>query len=617
MSIWNDIALWFWRLIPANPIMVRVVSVAGKRTRHLLVRLGYLVVLFVVMLVVGQGACAPNVSTSLVELAKQSTNTFFYVSVAQLLMMCFIAPIFTAAAITQEKDSNTLHILLTTPLSNSQIVFGSLLSRLYFVWVLLLAGVPIFCITMLFGGVTLSEVLLSVGLAGTTALLTGSLAISISVIKVGTRRTIIWFFVGVTVYLLAVGYFGTRAATAVTSAPLSASGMQMSWLAPFHPFLALAVVTGQTPAPSAGELTMYSWPWTWMLASPATAYMTITTLLSLLLVGVSVGFLRKSAKEGEITFLSRFTAFFTRQSPTEERRRKPRVVWDDPIAWREAATRASAGGRSVMRWVLMAAGILAGVMLLIAFESGWWGLSTQQPNQARDWLSLLTLVNLVMLLFFVCSSAASSLTREKESQSMELLQTTPLTSGKIVYGTARGLMQFAGPMIIGPTVMFVIIVFFDLVRSSANRPALTTPEVLILLPLQFFAFAAVAATWSLLVSLKSKKTVKALMVSVGVVIGVGGILAGCGEAIAQVSPGVAAALRPFFPFNAMQTMVDYASAYNLSASNRTPSATDLAAIRITRFVAGLLSAGAYLFAAYVIYSNIVREYDMVLRKQSA
>ncbi|MCH8142939.1 MAG: hypothetical protein IH908_15220 [Proteobacteria bacterium] len=49
-------------------------------------------------------------------------------------------------------------------MTDAQIVLGSLMSRLYFVWVLLLSGLPIFCITMIYGGVTTAEVFESFGL---------------------------------------------------------------------------------------------------------------------------------------------------------------------------------------------------------------------------------------------------------------------------------------------------------------------------------------------------------------------------------------------------------------------------------------------------------------------
>ncbi len=45
-----SIAQYFWRLIPANPILQRVVASGGKRKRDLIFRCGYLgLLIFVVV----------------------------------------------------------------------------------------------------------------------------------------------------------------------------------------------------------------------------------------------------------------------------------------------------------------------------------------------------------------------------------------------------------------------------------------------------------------------------------------------------------------------------------------------------------------------------------------
>ena len=133
---------YVWRLIPANPILLRVVEAGGKRKRDLFVRSGYLALLILVVIfsIVGQGLGGG----SLGELAKVSARLFQQMSYLQLGLVALLAPIFTAGAITQEKDSQTYDILLATPLTNGQIVLGSLLSRLFFVVALLISGVPIF-----------------------------------------------------------------------------------------------------------------------------------------------------------------------------------------------------------------------------------------------------------------------------------------------------------------------------------------------------------------------------------------------------------------------------------------------------------------------------------------
>ena len=113
----------------------------------------------------------------------------------------------------------------------------------------------------------------------------------------------------------------------------------MSWLAPIHPVQALSVVTGQTPAPPLSHVAHYGRITGWLLAYPQYGYMLITTLASVAMVLISLFFVRRGAKEGELTWWSRVAGTVTRSDPSGERRQKPRRVWKNPIAWREAATR--------------------------------------------------------------------------------------------------------------------------------------------------------------------------------------------------------------------------------------------------------------------------------------
>ena len=94
-------------------------------------------------------------SGDLAALARESTILFQQMSYLQLGLVALLSPIFTAGAITQERDSQTYDILLATPLTNGQIVLGSLLSRVFFVVALLVSGIPIFAVTQIFGGVAI------------------------------------------------------------------------------------------------------------------------------------------------------------------------------------------------------------------------------------------------------------------------------------------------------------------------------------------------------------------------------------------------------------------------------------------------------------------------------
>ena len=47
----SDIGISLWRLLPGNPIVVRVIQIGSKRSQHFWARVGYLLVLFFVMLI--------------------------------------------------------------------------------------------------------------------------------------------------------------------------------------------------------------------------------------------------------------------------------------------------------------------------------------------------------------------------------------------------------------------------------------------------------------------------------------------------------------------------------------------------------------------------------------
>ncbi|MBV8779955.1 MAG: ABC transporter permease, partial [Phycisphaerae bacterium] len=192
----------FSRLLPANPILRRVVEAAGKRKRDLFIRCGYLGLL--VILVCLSLASSDSAGGSLAALATASRAIFRQMSVLQLTLVALLAPVLTAGAITQEKDSQTYDILLTTPLTNAQIVLGTLMSRLFFIIALLISGIPVFAVTQIFGGVAISSIVLSFAIAAATACVTGALAMAIATFKVGTRRTIFSFYMFIVVYLVGV-----------------------------------------------------------------------------------------------------------------------------------------------------------------------------------------------------------------------------------------------------------------------------------------------------------------------------------------------------------------------------------------------------------------------------
>jgi ABC-type transport system involved in multi-copper enzyme maturation permease subunit len=84
---------------------------------------------------------------------------FTLLSVFQLLLVCFIAPAFTAGAISLEREKQTLDLLVTTPMRPGGIVVGKLFSALAFVVLLILAGIPVSALVLMYGGASVTDIL--------------------------------------------------------------------------------------------------------------------------------------------------------------------------------------------------------------------------------------------------------------------------------------------------------------------------------------------------------------------------------------------------------------------------------------------------------------------------
>jgi ABC-2 type transport system permease protein len=80
-------------------------------------------------------------------------DLFFTVIYTQLVLLLLMAPIFSAGALTIEKEQRTLAGLLTTLLRPIQIWWGKFVASLMYVTLLLVAGLPVLSVVFAFGGV--------------------------------------------------------------------------------------------------------------------------------------------------------------------------------------------------------------------------------------------------------------------------------------------------------------------------------------------------------------------------------------------------------------------------------------------------------------------------------
>lgn len=104
----------------------------------------------------------------------------------QTLMIAVLAPAATAGAISSEREHQTLELLVVTPISSLAIVLGKLLSALAWVFVLILASIPVTALVFVFGGVAPDDVVRGYAVLFATVIGLGSIGIFFSAL---TRRT--------------------------------------------------------------------------------------------------------------------------------------------------------------------------------------------------------------------------------------------------------------------------------------------------------------------------------------------------------------------------------------------------------------------------------------------
>ena len=695
------IPAYLYRLVPANPILLRVVSVGGKRKKDLFVRCAYLglLIFLVIFALIGN----PVGDGDLDQLTRTSTEIFVGMSYLQLALVALLAPIFTAGAITQEKDSQTYDILLSTPLTNGQIVLGTLLSRLFFVFALLLSGIPVFGVTQIFGGVGIGEILTSALIAAVTALLTGALAVAIATFKVGTRRTIFSFYMLIVVYLLGVylldvGLDAFHPGVLDRNTGEFTATAQTSWLTGIHPFLALRSILDPVAyaPPGLADLPpgLRGWPLRWYFTEPAGFFIVAGTLISLVLIVPSVLLLRRMA-QSTVTIkgkLAERMAFLPGIRPPGNR--PPRGVWNNPIAWREAKTKASASRAGMLRYVFILAGLGGAIAVcwLYATESadprryvdrGSYNASAQTlfvrgdaerinnyalapglvvtldgeevgpqfldgryrvvdadpvtvngvqtlqsiglasiPRQldadlARRFLLGMVLLEVAVILLIVTNAAASTVTREREDGTLDLLLSTPITSRYYIWGKLRGLVSFALPLIVVPAASCLVFVLYDLGRALAGRTAgdwLVLPEAVVLVPILLTVVTAFAAIVGMNLSLRTKTTVRSVMISLAVVVGLFALLGWCGTQIATGGGNeVSLVFASFSPLTVVMLLIDPiqfgGEVFALGDASRRATARGV----VLAF--SLIACAAYAGAVWVMYKSMVQNFDMTIRRQ--
>ena len=557
-------------------------------------------VLVLLFALVGSGS-------TLRELAQRGASAFAIVSVGQVFLLCVLAPIFMGGAIAQESNPQTWDVMLTSPLSSLQIVLGNLFGRLFFVFALLISTFPLFAVTQLFGGVPGSAIIESYAIASASALAMGAIAITLSVTRIGGKRSVFVFYAAVILFL-----FATYALDLALRKPVAigSDAVFTTIATPLNPFLTLNVLLeSNTYVPFDAAGTGYRWFFRVWYGSPVAAQLWFFGILSLVLISYST--LRVRVLGGALIGADK------RVSAASGR--EPRRVGANPIAWRELHLRGQTALSRAIRWIFVAAAITVGLGIMLLSRAG-----TLSLSETRLALAAVLGAEVLVVVLTALNLSATAVSREREDKSLDILLTTPIQPGAYISGKLKGLVQYLMPLIAVPCATLGIAALYVMTRGFGSgadlmmsesvgtvtvKVPLVLPEAAIALPIVLTSFTALCVMVGLQWSVRSKGTIGSVVAATGVILIVGGVVGLCGWSIGNKIPYAGAVINAASPLNLVFAAVEPGSLISESL----PSVTG----RRWALVGGaVFAAGIYCAVVYGLHSSIKATFMMTVRRLS-
>ncbi|MHC5026866.1 MAG: ABC transporter permease subunit [Planctomycetota bacterium] len=606
---------WLLRLIPTNPICMRLVQGGSRRLRHLYIRTGYLAIMIVVLLFVLLGNSTTSLSVR--DLATSGATMFQQVSYLQVGLICLLTPVFMAGAIAQEANPKTWDILLTTPMNSLQIVLGNLFGRLFFVIALLFSSLPLFAITQYFGGVPGDSILSSYAIAGASALLVAAIAVTLSVTRTAGRRAVFIFYITVIMYLF-VTYAIDIFLRGMASNQVGTGGTATytTWMTPLNPFLALEVLLKSNEyVPN--KISDAMWLARVWKGNPIGTFCWLCTIISLVLTAFSTIRLRViGAKIGSIPWYRKVLGLGAKGA----KERPPRKVSHNPIAWRESSGRSRTVAGLLVRYGFVALGVALGIVVLILFHTG-----TMGGGSLRLAIAAILSGEIVIITLIAIQLSATAVSREREDGTLDIILTTPIQPGPYISGKLRGLVQYLVPMMLVPTLTVVIIATYTLfdgfgrsggIMMSDVDPSgtgtIANPVILphgaLALPLVLPPFVAFCVMVGLQWSIKSKGTISSVISAVVVVVAVVGVLSLCAVPAGKKLSVAGSALVTISPVNLVFAIVYPADTITSALGNQQQAAY------WSLVVGAAISATLYIALVLGMHSNMKRTFMMTVRR---
>ncbi len=450
-----------------GPVFTREAATTPRRPRLYLYRAVYVAGLLILMCTAWLVLAGTQIITSVGDMARFGSILFRILAPLQLALLAFLAALLAASAVAQEKDRKTLILLLMTRMNNSELVLGKLLASLLNVLVMLAAGLPVFMLTVLLGGVSFEQVgyVFAVTLASIAA--AGSLGSTLALWREKTFQTLSMTALGLVFWLGIWEVVHLLGDTTVLGVSCTA------WAAGFSPLRAVLIAAGpvmpREPAlgPLVNSVNLFL-----LTSTLAVAALNLWAIARVRVWNptreVREGQRRQAAQEsiwGVEHDLAQAKSGKKSRPPVDDAtaetarsghvdaRLKPvtsgtsRRVWDNPVLWRETCTWAY--GRKVL--------VIRGAYLLLfalAFAGLYWSIASGAAlSRGDDIGTVIPAAATPLIPFFLVSLvivnalAVTSITNERDGRSLDLLLVTDLSPKEFIFGKIGGVFWVTRQMI--------------------------------------------------------------------------------------------------------------------------------------------------------------------------
>jgi ABC-type transport system involved in multi-copper enzyme maturation permease subunit len=413
----------------AGPLFSREALTAPRQLKHFLIRAGYIAAFVVIMYTAGQATFERRIIQDIGDLSRFGEFIAGIYAFVQLTFVTAAALLFAAGSVAQEKDRGTLILLLMTDLRDRELVYGKLFASLLMVTTLIGVSLPVFAFLTVLGGLTFRQVLWIEAICLASAFAAGAWSILVAYWRDKTFQTLAIGALGAAIFLGLV-----EAAVALLGAG-SPAGQIVGWLDPYR-----AVADVLDP----------------LAAQPDVATPQVSALGPVLsMLGLGLVFSLWTVLRVRVWNPSRNVFIAPSETPAVENEAKtvtagrpPRRIWDTPIAWREICTRAY--GRKMI-FIKLAYCLLAAAL--------WWSFARPGVEQGL----VLGIINhagfafvavTLLSLFLINAQAVTSLTGERDAQTLELLLVTEISPKEFIFGKLAGILYNTKEAILVP-ILFV------------------------------------------------------------------------------------------------------------------------------------------------------------------